>query len=103
MTIILEIAEKIRREMLQGQRHAIRSGAKYYARSRVTRANTLHRMNILAEPAMPILKNHLRALIQARKSGSWRYSHARYIAVMQCIGGELILLNQSLETLEAAE
>ena len=103
MTIILEIAEDIRREMLQGQRAAIRSGARHYARSRVTRASTLHHMGIIAEPALPILKCHLRSLLQAKHQGSWRYSLARYIAVMQCIGGELILARQSLETLEAAE
>ncbi len=109
MTLIHEIAEDARREMLQCQRAAIREGAKYYARSRVTRASTLHHMGIIAEPALPILKNHLRSLMQAHKSRSWRYSQARYIAVMQCIGGELILADsvtrfksRSLE-LEAAQ
>lgn len=91
MTIIEEIAEDTRREMLQCQRHAIRFGAKMYARSTRTRIDTLRRNNIFAEDALPILKTRLRSLIKARRSGSWRYSHARYIGVMQCIGGELIL------------
>lgn len=105
MTIIQEIAEETRREMLQCQRAAIRSGAGYYARSARVRTDALHRMNILAEykPAMPALKYQLRALMQARKAGSWRYSLARYIAIMQCIGGEMILAQQSLETLARSE
>lgn len=97
MTIIEEIAEDARREMLQCQRHAIRSGAKMYARSRRTRIDTLHRMNITgSNPALPLLKNHLRALIKARHTSSWLWSRARYIGVMQCIGGELILAKEAL-------
>lgn len=90
MTIIQEIAEETRREMLQCQRAAIRSGAGYYARSARTRANSLRRMGVV-EPALPALKLQLRALMQARKAGSWRFSLPRYIAILQCIGGELIL------------
>lgn len=100
MTIIQEIAEETRREMLQCQRAAIRSGAGYYARSARTRTNSLRRMGVV-EPALPALKLQLRSLMQARKTGSWRYSLARYIAIMQCIGGEMILAQQSIETLSA--
>ncbi len=102
MTHILEIAEDARREMLQCQRAAIRSGARYYARSPRTRLDSLRRMGVLVDPILPALKFQLRSPLEARHQGSWRYSQARYIAVMQCIGGELILAQQSLE-LEAAE
>ena len=104
MTIIQEIAEETRREMLQCQRAAIRSGAQYYAKRRNTRFDCLWKLRITpSDTTLQDLKNQLRALMHARKSGSWRYSHARYIAVMQCIGGELILARQSIETLEAVE
>ena len=100
MTLIQEIAEETRREMLQCQRAAVRSGAKYYARSARTRANSLRRMGVV-EPALPALKLQLRSLMQARKSGAWwRYNHAKYIAVMQCIGGEMILAKKQAETLQ---
>lgn len=95
MTIIDEIAEDTRREMLQCQRRAIRFGAKMYAKSAQTRGNTLFNLGVMFSPALPLLKLQLKALINARSTGSWRYSQARYIAVMQCIGGELILASQT--------
>ena len=91
MTIIQEIAEETRREMLQCQRAGVRHGAAVYARSTSARLHALHGMDIIFSPALPPLKRALRAQMQARKAGSWRFSLPRYIAILQCIGGELIL------------
>lgn len=102
MTIIQEIAEETRREMLQCQRQAVRSGAAFYAGRRNTRFDALWNLGITpSDTTLADLKKQLRAMMQAKTAGSWRYNHARYIAIMQCIGGEMILAQQSIETLSA--
>lgn len=92
MTIIQEIAEELCREQLQTKRAAVRSGARYYAGSPALRKDTLTQMGICSSVAILfLLKKQLRAMMQARKAGSWSFSLPRYIAILQCIGGELIL------------
>lgn len=111
MSIIQEIAEDLRREQLQTKRVSVRYGASMYARRVNTRIEALEALNICSSSAnLSLLKKQLRAMVQARKAGSWMFSLPRYIAILQCIGGELILAgryvkenDQATKHLEAAE
>ena len=102
--------ETFRRMFIRQRRAAIRAGARLYASDPRVRAGALRRNNVLSayiQDSDPLrlayFKGAARAMKQMQMRGHWGYSEARYIAIMQCLYGEMILARQSIETPIAAE
>lgn len=92
-TALENAKEAVRREAIRGKRRAVRAGARRYACLRNVRFDALWKLGISpSDHTLDDLKKQLRAQIQAKASGSWRYSLPRYIAVLQALNGEMLWL-----------
>lgn len=95
MSIIQQVSEKIRRSTLRAKRAQVRDGAVKYAANKKMRFHALVSLNIMVTGSrIDDLKLMLRSQVQAKAAGHWMYSRSRHIAILQCLGGEMIWLDE---------